>query len=66
MTDPQEMLNWIDTRIASASLWIECHGRDAKHPRPEGEILTKENDIAKFEEIRAAYVKALERRSAAA
>lgn len=66
MTEPQEMIDWLDRRIASGNLWLECHGREAKRPRPENEIATKEYDVARFEEIRAAYVKALERRSAAA
>ena len=66
MTDPIEMLDWLDKRIASAELWIECHGRESKRPRPEHEIQIKEYDIERFNEIRVAYVKALERRGAAA
>lgn len=66
MTDPETMIVWIDSRIASAELWIECHGREAKRPRPEHEIQIKENDIAMFTELRGAYVKALEKRRAAA
>ena len=38
----------------------------AKKPRPENEIATKEYDVARFEETRAAYVMALERRGKAA
>lgn len=66
MTEPQEMVDWLDRRIASANLWLEDHGRSSKKPRPENEIATKEYDVARFEEIKAAYVKALERRQAAA
>jgi hypothetical protein len=66
MTEPAEMISWIDGRIASAELWVECHGREAKRPRPEHEIQMKEYDIERFEEIRGAYVKAVERRNAAA
>jgi hypothetical protein len=66
MTDPINMLDWLDKRIASAELWIECHGRESKRPRPEHEIQIKENDIAMFTELRGAYVKALERKRAAA
>lgn len=66
MTEPQEMIDWLDRRIASANLWLEDHGRESRKPRPENEITTKEYDVARFEEIRAAYVKALERRQAAA
>lgn len=66
VTDHQEMIDWLDRRIASANLWLEDHGRSSKKPRPENEITTKEYDIARFEEIRVAYLKALERRGAAA
>ena len=66
MTDPATMISWIDGRIASAELWIECHGRESKRPRPEHEIQIKENDIDMFTELRGAYVKALERKRAAA
>ncbi len=66
MTDPSEMLEWLDKRIESASLWVECHGRESKRPRPEHEIQMKEYDIERFEEIKVAYAKALERRNAAA
>jgi hypothetical protein len=66
MTGPQEMIDWLDRRIESANLWLEDHGREAKKPRPENEIATKEYDIARFEEIKVAYQKALERRGVAA
>ena len=66
MTEPSEMISWLDRRIASARTWLDDHGGGSKKPRPETEIATKEYDLARFEEIRAAYVKALERRSAAA
>lgn len=65
MTDPEEMVSWLDRRIASVSLWLEDHGREAKKPRPEHEIQTKEYDLARFEEIKVAYLKAVERRRAA-
>ncbi|MBA9034959.1 hypothetical protein [Rhizobium leguminosarum] len=66
MTDPSEMIAWLDRRIASAMTWLDDHGRGSKKPRPDHEIETKEYDIARFEEIKAAYVKALERRGQAA
>ena len=66
MSDPEEMLAWIDRRIASAETWLEDHGKHSKRPRPDIEIETKEYDIARFKEIRGAYVKALEKRRAAA
>jgi hypothetical protein len=66
MTDPQEMLQWLDKRIASAMTWINDHGRTSKKPRPDQEIIDKEYDIARFEEIKAAYAKALAKRDAAA
>jgi len=46
--------------------WLEDHGHGSEKPRPENEIATKEYDIARFEEIKAAYLKALERRVQAA
>ena len=66
MTEPIDMLDWLDKRIASAELWIECHGRESKRPRPEHEIQIKETDIDRFQEIRVAYAKAWERKQAAA
>ena len=66
MTEPEEMLAWLDRRIASAKTWLRDHGRRAKHPRPETEIENKEYDVARFEEIKVAYQKAVERRKAAA
>nr|WP_058320152.1 hypothetical protein [Sinorhizobium sp. GL28] len=66
MTDPAEMIAWLDRRIASAMTWLDDHGHGSKKPRPENEIATKEYDIARFEEIKSAYLKALERRGQAA
>lgn len=66
MTDPAEMIAWLDRRIASAMTWLDDHGHGSKKPRSENEIATKEYDIARFEEIKAAYLKALERRGQAA
>ncbi len=60
--NPYEMIAWLDRRIASAMTWLDDHGRGSKKPRPDHEIETKEYDIARFEEIKAAYVKALDRR----
>ena len=65
MTDPAEMIAWLDRRIASAMTWLDDHGKGSKKPRPEGEISAKEYDISRFEEIKAAYVKALAKRDAA-
>lgn len=66
MTDPAEMVSWLDRRISSAMTWLDDHGRDSKRPRPEHEIQAKEYDIARFEEVKAAYLKALAKREAAA
>ena len=63
MTDPSEMLAWLDRRIASAMTWLDDHGRGSKKPRPDGEIAAKEYDIARFQEIKVAYQKALDRRN---
>lgn len=62
MTDPAEMVAWIDRRIASAMTWLEDHGRSAKRPRPDHEIEAKEYDVERFEEIKGAYLKALAKR----
>lgn len=64
MTDTAEMIAWLDRRIASAKTWLDDHGRRSKKPRPE--IDTKEYDLARFEEIRVAYYRALETRRASA
>ncbi len=61
ITDPAEMVAWLDRRIASAMTWLDDHGRGSKRPRPEHEIEGKEYDIARFEEIKVAYVKAWNR-----
>lgn len=62
MTDPADMVAWIDRRIASAMTWLEDHGRSAKRPRPDHEIEAKEYDVERFEEIKGAYLKALAKR----
>ncbi len=66
MTEPSEMIAWLDRRIASAMTWLDQHGKGSKRQRPDHEIETKEYDIARFEEIKAAYVKALAKREQAA
>lgn len=66
MTEPSEMISWLDRRIASAMAWLDDHGRTSKKPRPDHEIETKLDDVSKLEEIKAAYVKALERKGQAA
>lgn len=66
MTDPETMIAWMDRRIASAETWLHDHGRYSKRPRTEMEIEIKENDIAMFNELRAAYVRALDKKRAAA
>ncbi|GCA53188.1 hypothetical protein KGO5_05656 [Sinorhizobium sp. KGO-5] len=62
MTDPSEMIAWLDRRIASVQTWLDDHGRHSKKPRPEMEIEIKEYDMARLEEIRGAYLKALAHR----
>lgn len=66
MTDPEIMLAWIDRRISSVRMWLSDHGRRSKKPRPEHEILIKEDDLSMFEEIRRAYSRALDNRRASA
>lgn len=62
MTDPADMVSWLDRRIASAMTWLEDHGRSSKRPRPDHEIEAKEYDVERFEEIKGAYLKALAKR----
>jgi hypothetical protein len=66
VTDPSDMIAWLDKRINSAMTWLEDHGRSSKRPRPENEISDKEYDIARFVEIKAAYQRALKKREEAA
>lgn len=64
-TEPHDMVDWLDRRILSVQTWLGDHGRRSKKPRPETDITIKEEDLARFEEIKAAYVKALAKRAAA-
>jgi len=66
MTDPSEMIAWLDRRIASAMTWMDEHGKGSKRARPDHEIEAKAYDIARFEEIKGAYLKALKKREEAA
>lgn len=66
MTDPAEMIAWLDRRIASAMTWMDDHGKGSKRARPDHEIEAKAYDIARFEEIKGAYLKALAKRENAA
>jgi hypothetical protein len=60
------MIAWLGRRIASAMTWLDDHGKGAKKPRPDHEITSKEYDIARFEEVKGAYMKALKKREVAA
>lgn len=66
MTDPIVMIDWLDRRIRSVRMWLRDHGRSAKVPRTEHEILIKEEDLSMFEEVKAAYMRAVENRRASA
>lgn len=66
MTEPIVMIDWLDRRIRSSRTWLSDHGRRSKKLRPEELILTKEEDLAMFEEIKRAYSRALENRKASA
>lgn len=65
MTDPSVMLAWLDGRIASTETWLSDHGPGTKRPWPQTDIDQKEINLSMYQEIRVAYAKALERRSAA-
>lgn len=62
MIEPQDMLDWLQVRIHSAEGWLENFS-EGKRKRPDHEIELKRKDIEHFEEIRRAYVKAVERRN---
>jgi hypothetical protein len=64
MIPAEEMLDWIDRRMWSLNTYIEDHGPGSKRPMPETIIAGKLDDIAKFTELRGAYVKALNRKLA--
>jgi hypothetical protein len=66
LTDPEIMVAWLDRRINSVRMWLSDHGRRSKKPRPEGEILIKEEDLSMFEELKRAHTRALENRKASA
>lgn len=66
MTDPSVMLAWLDGRIASTETWLADHGPGTKKPWPQTDIEQKEINLARYSEIRAAYLRALERRENAA
>lgn len=66
MTELSEIVAWLDRRIARAETWLNDHGRSSKRPRPDHEIEAKEYDIARLQEIRGAYLKALAKREQAA
>lgn len=61
MIDPPDMVLWLDRRIASAENWLETFS-EGKKARPAHEIELKQFDIQALTEIRAAYVRAVERR----
>lgn len=65
MIDPEEMVAWMDRRLWSLHTYIEDHGPGSKSPRPDHVIEGKMDDIAKFEELKGAYLKALDRKRAA-
>lgn len=65
MIDPQEMIAWMDRRLWSLHTYLEDHGKGSKSPRPDHVLEGKMDDISKFEELRGAYVKALDRKLAA-
>lgn len=56
MTEPSEMIAWLDRRIASATTWLDNFGRGSKRPRPETEISSKEYDVRMFEELKAEFI----------
>lgn len=66
MTEPDVMLAWLDGRIASVATWLADHGPGTKRPWPASDIEAKRINLERYEEIRVAYAKAVERRKAEA
>lgn len=66
MTEPSVMLAWLDGRIASTETWLTDHGPGTKRPWPQTDIEQKQINLARYQELRAAYFRALERRGQAA
>lgn len=64
MTDPETMLSWLDGRIASTQTWLDTHGPGTKRAWPAHDVETKQTNLARYQEIRIAYAKALSRRAA--
>lgn len=65
MTDPETMLSWLDGRISSTQTWLETHGPGTKRAWPASDIEDKQTNLERYEEIRAAYAKALAKKEAA-
>lgn len=62
MIDPPQMIDWINGKIKSTETWLGDFS-EGKRKRPDIELEQKRKDIEHFEEIRRAYVKAVERRN---
>lgn len=65
MTDPAIMLAWLDGRIASTQTWLDTHWPGTKREWPEHDCADKQTNLERYQEIRIAYAKALERKRAA-
>jgi hypothetical protein len=66
VTEPEIMLAWLDGRIASTETWLEEHGPGTKKPWPQTDIDAKQINLQRYQEIRVAYAKSVDRRNAAA
>lgn len=66
MTDPEIMLAWLDGRIHSVETWLSDHGPGTKRPWPESDLEAKRINLSRYQEIRVAYAKAVDRRGSAA
>ena len=61
MIEPEIMLDWLNRRIHSVEQWLETFS-EGKKARPAHEVGLKQFDIQASTEVRAAYVRAVERR----
>lgn len=61
MIDPPQMIDWINGKIKSTETWLGDFS-EGKRKRPDHEISQKRKDIEHFEEIKRAYLRALDRK----
>ncbi|MDX3926761.1 MAG: hypothetical protein QHC90_13280 [Shinella sp.] len=64
--DPEKVVAWLDRKIWSSGEWMKDHGPRAKKPRPDWDIEFHREDMVMLTYIRASFLRAVEKRNAAA